>query len=284
MRNARLHFGHGTQNARDEAAWLVGKAVELAPADLAGSLDYVTNSRESSRIQVLLEKRINTRKPLAYLIGEAWLSGQKFIVDQRVIVPRSFIAELLADRLRPWCTRPGSIRRVLDLCTGSGCLAILAASAFPRASIDAADLSKHALVVARKNVKAYGLTSRIRLIQTDLLEQLPMREYDLIISNPPYVNAAAMRNLPIEYRREPVIALAGGRDGLDLVVRIFNAVDNYLTPRGHLIMEIGHNRAAFERRYPQMPVTWLNTTSSLDAVLWVSAQEVTEWRSRSVRH
>ena len=276
---SRLHaagvfFGHGTQNASDEAAWLVASAAKIAPDDLSHSLESVASDKDVRRILTLTEKRINTRMPLAYLLGEAWLSGHRFIVDKRVIIPRSFIAELLADGLRPWCRSPRSVIRVLDLCTGSGCLAVLAALAFPRARIDAVDTSRPALTVAQKNVRAYGLENRISLIKSDLFKRVPMQEYDLIISNPPYVKAHSMRKLPPEYRCEPEIALAGGRDGLDLVERIIREADKHLKATGHLVLEIGHNRTAFERKYPRLPVIWLTTSSESDAVLWVAAKQL----------
>ena len=274
FRKAGLFFGHGTQNARDEAAWLVASAAKIAPDELNRVLGHIATKGESRRILTLIEKRITTRMPLAYLLGEAWLSGHRFFVDQRVIIPRSFIAELLDDGLRPWCPDPRLVKRVLDLCTGSGCLAILAAIAFPRARIDAVDISRTALAVAQKNVRAYGLENRISLIHSDIFKTLPLQEYDLIISNPPYVKAQSMRTLPPEYRSEPALALAGGSNGLDIVSRIVNEADRHLKPAGHLLLEIGHNRAAFERRYPRLPVTWLSTSSESDAVVWVAAEQL----------
>lgn len=284
LRVAGVFFGHGTQNAHDEAAWLVAAAVKIAPLDLDRSLKRIASKKDIRRILTLTEKRVTTRKPLAYLLGEAWLSGHRFFVDHRVIVPRSFIAELLDDGLRPWCLSPRKITRVLDLCTGSGCLAILAALAFPRARIDAVDISSPALAVARKNVRAYGLDNRISLIKSDLFQTVPMQEYDLIISNPPYVKAQSMRKLPTEYRNEPEIALAGGRDGLDLVGHIIRDANMHLRPDGHLLLEIGHNRSTFERKYPSLPVTWLSTSSGIDAVLWVSAEQLAETGRSTVRH
>ena len=283
LRVAGVFFGHGTQNAHDEAAWLVAAAARIAPLELNLSLQRIASKKDIRRILALTEKRVTTRRPLAYLLGEAWLSGYRFFVDHRVIVPRSFIAELLDERLSPWCLSPGKIRRVLDLCTGSGCLAILAALAFPRARIDAVDISSSALAVARKNVRTYGLENRISLIKSDLLQTVPMHEYDLIISNPPYVKAQSMRRLPTEFRNEPEIALAGGRDGLDLVRHIIRDANMHLRPKGHLLLEIGHNRSTFERKYPRLPVTWLSTSSGTDAVLWVSAEQLAETGRSTVR-
>jgi len=284
LRKAGLFFGHGTRNARDEAAWLVASAAKLAPVDLSHSLERLASGKESRRILTLIEKRITTRMPLAYLLGEAWLTGHRFFVDRRVIIPRSFIAELLDDGLRPWCANPRSVKRVLDLCTGSGCLAILAALAFPRARIDAVDISRRALTVAQKNVRAYGLEDRISLIDSDLFQAVPVQEYDLIISNPPYVKAQSMRKLPPEYRSEPAIALAGGSDGLDTVACIIRDADRYLKPNAHLLLEIGHNRTAFERRYPRLPVTWPSTSSESDAVLWVAVEDLRAMGMRVGRH
>ena len=273
LRAARLSFGHGTLNARDEAAWLVAFVAKLRPDQLSHSLQHLASKRECHRIDALIKQRISTRKPLAYLLGEAWLFGYKFFVDQRVIVPRSFIAAPLLEAFHPWIARPGTIKRVLDLCTGSGCLAILAALAFPKAQIDAVDISKRALALARKNLHAYGLDRRITLIQSDLFRSLPRRKYDLIISNPPYVDARAMQRLPTEYQREPALALAGGKDGLDIVDRILGESYNYLNTQGNIIIEIGHNRPAFDKRYPEMNVTWLESGDESDAILWIDSRQ-----------
>ena len=278
FRKSRLYFGHGTENALDEAAWLVASVAKLVPGDLGNSLSRVTNRREGRRIELLTEKRIESRQPLAYLLGEAWLSGYRFFVDRRVIVPRSFIAEPLCEAFTPWCRRPNSIKRILDLCTGSGCLAILAALTFPKAKVDAADISRRALAVARKNVHAYHLENRVTLVRSDLFRELPLNEYDLIISNPPYVNAQTMRKLPPEYRNEPNLALAGGTDGLDAVVRIVDEAHGHLRAGGHLVIEVGHNRRAFEKRYPLLPVVWLSTSISSDAVLWIDAKQLSGQR------
>lgn len=274
LKSAGVFFGHGTLTARDEAAWLVAAVAKIPPDQLNPLLDKFASNKEARRIVELTEKRIVTRIPLAYLLGEAWLCGHRFFVDQRTIIPRSYIAELLAESLSPWCRHPRYIRRILDLCTGSGCLAILAAFAFPRAKIDAADISGHALSVARKNIRAYALEERISLFKTDLFAKLPLNEYDLIISNPPYVKAYSMQNLPPEYRREPELALAGGIDGLDVIARIFSEADRHLKPKGHLLLEIGHNRPTFERRFPRLPVTWLTTSSRSDPLLWIDAEQL----------
>jgi ribosomal protein L3 glutamine methyltransferase len=237
---ARLHYGHGTDNARDEAAFLVLRGL---------GLPFNTDLRRSARperVETLVRKRIEQRIPAAYLLNEAWLDGLSFYVDRRVIVPRSHIAFLLKDlSVAP--------KRILDLCTGSGCLAILAARAFPRAQVDASDLSRDALAVAAKNVRRHK--SRVRLIRSDLFERIEGR-YDLIISNPPYVSTPSMRKLPAEFRYEPGIALAGGREGLDFVARIIDGAPASLQPGGLLVCEIGENRKALARAYPSLRYGW----------------------------
>lgn len=251
LRRAPLHYGHGTTNARDEAAFLVLRGLGLpfeAPADRP------VGTRERARIARLLERRIRERTPVAYLLNEAWLASEPFYVNRRVIIPRSHIAGLLRERVRPWL--PRAPRRVLDLCTGSGCLAVLAAKAFPRARLDASDVSPAALEVASRNVARHGLRARIALVPSDLFSGLRGRRYDLIVCNPPYVTAASMRSLPVEYRHEPRLALAGGRDGLDFVRRLLLQAPGYLTARGLLVCEIGAGRRALERAYAKLPFTW----------------------------
>jgi ribosomal protein L3 glutamine methyltransferase len=231
---ARLHYGHGTENARDEAAFLVLRGLGL-PFD-------VSLEKEVSEVKVekLVARRIRERIPAAYLLKEAWLAGQRFYVDERVIIPRSHIAFLLKELPTP--------KRVLDLCTGSGCLAALAAKAFPRADVVASDLSRDALDVARRNFKG-------RLISSDLFERIPGK-FDLILANPPYVDAPAMRRLPREYRHEPRMALAAGRDGLSVVRKILSQAERHLAPQGLLLCEVGDSRDALERAYPRLPFTW----------------------------
>lgn len=248
---ARLHYGHGTDNPDDEARWLVLRGLAL-PFD--ADLEQKVSGAEARRIAALARARIRRRIPSAYLLGEAWLDGLSFFVDRRVIVPRSHLAELLRARMRPW--KRGPIRRILDLCTGSGCLAILAARAFPRAQVDASDLSRAALAVARKNVARYRLGSRIRLVHSDLFARLRAERYDLVLTNPPYVSAAAMRALPPEYRHEPGLALAGGREGMDFVSRILAAAPEHLSRTGLLVCEVGSGRPALERTFPRLPLLW----------------------------
>lgn len=244
-----VFFGHGTDNPRDEAAWLVLRALGH-PFD--ADLNRTASDGDVQRVETLLEKRVRERIPVAYLLKEAWLDGLPFYVDERVIVPRSHIAELLREK---WLARHAA-RRVLDLCTGSGCLAILAARAFPGAEVDASDLSPGALAIARKNVAGYRLATRIHLRQSDLFASLRGERYDLILSNPPYVNAAAMAKLPTEYRLEPRLALAGGKDGLELVARMMAQVDEHLEPGGMLVCEIGDGKAAMKQRFPRLRLSW----------------------------
>jgi ribosomal protein L3 glutamine methyltransferase len=274
---AGLSYGHGTANALDEAAWLVLHALGLPLTQLNPHLDEPLTLAQYDSAKALLGRRVRTRKPAAYLTHQAWLGPHPFYVDERVIVPRSFIAELL-NRGRqikgqtPNSRGPnnpnkesdplfGMPSRVLDMCTGSGCLAILAALAFPQAAVDAADLSEDALAVARRNVADYKLERRVRLAKSDLFDALAGKTYDLIISNPPYVKAASMRKLPDEYRKEPQMALASGRDGLDHTRAILAHARGHLNPGGRLVVEIGRNRAALERAFPKLAFRWPKTSA-----------------------
>lgn len=256
LEEAQVAFGHGTTNAIDEAAWLVLHALDLPVDQLGPYLDLAVDAVRAKAANALVAKRIRTRKPAAYLMNEAWLGPHRFYVDERVIVPRSFIAELLRPRLAPWIARPAQVRTALDLCTGSGCLAILTALAFRGAQVDAADLSRDALAVARKNVAAYRLGKRVRLVESDLFAALEGRRYDLIVSNPPYVKATSMRRLPEEFRREPEMALASGTDGLAHTRTILAQAKAHLNPGGLLVVEIGHNRKALERAFPRLAFAW----------------------------
>ncbi|MEO8144257.1 MAG: 50S ribosomal protein L3 N(5)-glutamine methyltransferase [Betaproteobacteria bacterium] len=253
---AGLHYGHGTHNAKEEAAWLISSV-------LGYLLEEEVAPRAQQKIDALVRRRIRERIPLAYLLKEAWLGEHSFYVDKRVIVPRSFIAELLRGHMSPWLAREP--KRILDLCAGSGCLAILAALEFPGARVDAADLSAAALQVAKINIGKYGLGKRVRAVRSDLFKSLNGK-YDVILSNPPYVTANSMRKLPKEYRHEPVLALAAGNDGLDLVHGILSAAKQHLAPGGLLVCEIGGNRKALERAYPKMPFIWPETSEGPDCV------------------
>lgn len=261
---AKLFFGHGCDNAHDEATWLVLHALHLPPdrpEQLGLYLDARLTRHERLAVLELLQQRIARRLPAAYLTHEAWQAGLRFYVDERVLIPRSYFADLLVDGFAPWVEDSYAIESALDLCTGSGCLAILMAHAFPAAKIDAADISKDALEVAKRNVADYGLKERIRIAQGDLFSGLGKRRYDLIISNPPYVTAEAMRNLPPEYRHEPENALAAGDDGLDIVRRILAAAKSHLKPGGLLAIEVGHNKELVDAAFPDLPLTWIDTES-----------------------
>jgi len=274
FRRAGLAFGHGTHNARDEAVYLILHTLKLPLGELDSVLERQLSPRELDAVHDILRRRVRERRPAAYLTREAWLGEFKFYVDERVIVPRSFIAELLREGLAPWVSDARRVRSVLDLCSGSGCLAVLAAHTFPNASVDAADLSAEALQVAHRNVKNYSLGKRVRLVRSDLFDRLAAHRYDLILSNPPYVAAAAMRALPREYRREPRLALAGGRDGLALVRRMLAQAAAHLNPGGLLVVEIGHNRAALEKTYPRLPFVWLETSAGNDFVFLLRYEDL----------
>jgi ribosomal protein L3 glutamine methyltransferase len=257
---AELFFGHGSDNAFDEAAYLILHTLHLPLDRLEPFLDASLTHFEAEQLKTIIERRVKERVPAAYLTHEAWLGDHRFYVDERVIVPRSFIAELLREQLSPWVDDPESIHTAVDICTGSGCLAILMAHAFPNASIDAADLSNDALEVAKKNVADYGLQDQVHLIQSDLMKKLKGKTYDLIITNPPYVNAPSMAELPQEYQREPEMALASGKDGLEHIRKILADAPKHLNPGGLLIAEIGHNRDALEAAFPTLSFTWLETS------------------------
>ncbi len=269
---AGLFFGHGSDNAFDEAVYLILHTLHLPLDRLEPFLDASLTHGEAEQVQAVIERRVNERVPAAYLTQEAWLAGHRFYVDERVIVPRSFIAELLAEQLAPWVEDPDAVGNVLDLCTGSGCLAILAALAFPNAVMDAVDLSADALDVATKNVADYGLADRIELIESDLFAALDGRTYDLILSNPPYVNAESVATLPPEYQAEPALALGSGEDGLDATRQILARARAHLNPGGLLVVEIGHNRDALEAAFPALPFTWLDTASG-DQFVFLLRQE-----------
>ncbi|HCX32245.1 MAG TPA: 50S ribosomal protein L3 N(5)-glutamine methyltransferase [Rhodocyclaceae bacterium] len=271
---AGLFFGHGCDNAWDEAAYLLLHALHLPLDRLEPFLDARLTREECRRLSALIARRVEARLPAAYLTNEAWLGDFRFYVDPRVIVPRSYIAELLPDALSPWVSETEAVGSALDLCTGSGCLAVLLAHAFPNALIDAADLSAGALEVARRNVADYGLERRIRLVRSDLFEALAGRRYDVIVSNPPYVGAEAMTRLPAETRHEPVAALAAGEDGLDFVRRILARAGAHLGPEGILVVEVGHLQAAVEAAFPEVAFTWLATASSEDAVFLLQADQL----------
>jgi ribosomal protein L3 glutamine methyltransferase len=267
---ARLVYGHGTATALDEAAFLILRTLHLPIDQLEPWLDARVLPSERRALADIVERRISTRKPAPYLTNEAWTGGFSFYVDERVIVPRSFIGELMSDGLAAVVSDPEAVGHILDLCTGSGCLAILAAHAFPNAKIDASDISADALAVAERNVADYGLKDRISLIRSDLLDALAGRRYDLILANPPYVSDAAVAAFPPEYAAEPAAAHAGGGDGLDIVRRILERAADHLTPHGTLLVEIGTGREIVERDYPDVPFLWLDTAESEGEVFALS--------------
>jgi ribosomal protein L3 glutamine methyltransferase len=271
---AELSFGHGSANAYDEAAYLVLHTLHLPLDLLEPFLDARLTAAEIDAVLNVIERRAAERVPAAYITQEAWMHGFRFHVDERVIVPRSFIGELLQDGLQPYVEDPEQVSAVLELCTGSGCLAILAAHAFPNADIDAVDLSAPALEVATRNVTDYKLDDRIALFQGDLYAPLAERRYDVIISNPPYVNAASMQELPAEYKHEPDMALAGGADGMDIVRRIIADARNWLTEDGVLVIEIGNERAHVEAAFGGLDLVWLSTSAGDDNVFLIQAADL----------
>jgi ribosomal protein L3 glutamine methyltransferase len=267
---AGVSFGHGTTNARDEAAWLTLWALGLPLDDLDGVAARELDRADQARVNALIDERITSRMPAAYLTQEAWLQGVRFHVDERAIVPRSFIAELLADgSIDPWLGE--HTRAVLDLCTGNGSLAVLVAMAYPDVQVEAADLSEDALAVARINVDRHGLAERVRLVHSDLFAALPGR-YDLIVCNPPYVNTLSMAALPAEYQAEPDLALAGGEDGMDLVRHILREAPAHMNDHGVLVLEIGNERAHFEAAFPLLEAVWLDTSAGPDMVVLLTRE------------
>jgi ribosomal protein L3 glutamine methyltransferase len=277
---AGLVFGHGTANAVDEAAYLILHTLRLPIDQLDPWLDARLAMPERQALHDIIEKRITSRKPASYLTREAWVQGRSFYVDERVIVPRSYVGELLSERLAGVVGSPDATGRVLDLCTGSGCLAILAAEAFAKAQVDATDISPDALEVARRNVRDYGLEARIRLVQSDLFAGLDGQRYDLILANPPYVGAAALAAFPPEYAAEPQIAHAGGPDGLAIVRRILAEAGPHLTPAGMLVVEVGTGRELLQAQYPQLPFLWLDTAESEGEVFALAAADLRPRKKR----
>jgi ribosomal protein L3 glutamine methyltransferase len=285
FRGAGLVFGHGTSTALDEAAFLILSALDLPVDELEPWLDCKLTADERARVAGLIDARVSTRKPAPYLVNRAYIRGRDFYVDERVIVPRSYIGELLDGELASVVPDPDAVTSVLDLCTGSGCLAILAALTYPNAIVDAVDLSPDALAVAQRNVADYGLEDRVTLQTSDLFSALGSRKYDLIISNPPYVAAEAVAAFPPEYQAEPVMAHAGGDDGLDLVRRILAEAPRHLERDGVLVVEVGTGLDILEEEFPQLPFLWLETEDSAGEVFALTAAELqaaqqTEGRGR----
>ena len=273
---AGLAFGHGMANAFDEAVYLVLHTLKLPLDELESVRDHAVTVDQQKAIAAIIGRRVRERVPAAYLTHEAWLGPHCFYVDERVIVPRSFIAELLDDELSPWIDSADGVTSVLDLCTGSGCLAIVAALTFPHAQVDAVDLSTDALDVARRNIDDYALPGRVTPILSDMFAALQGRRYDLIISNPPYVTGKSMAALPDEYHREPAMALASGDDGLDHVRIILRDAATYLKPGGLLVVEAGFNRDGVEAAFPRVPFTWAEVSAGDDIVFLLTRQELLE--------
>ena len=271
---AELFFGHGTDNAFDEAAYLILHSLSLPLDRLEPFLDARLLPAEREAALTLIERRANERIPAAYLTQEAWLGPYRFYCDERVIVPRSYFAELLENGLSPWIAEPSDVTHALDLCTGSACLAILIAINYPNAMVDAIDISDDALAVAQRNINDYELQGRVRAIKSDLFQNVADKKYDLIISNPPYVTDESMSALPAEYRFEPSLALGAGEDGLDVVRRILAQAPAHLNPGGILAIEVGHNRDLTEAAFPDLPMTWLTTQGHDDAVFLLTREQL----------
>ena len=271
---AKLSFGHGCTNAYDEAAWLILHTLHLPVDQLEPFIDARLTHDERMAVLEVLQKRIAHRVPAAYLTNEAWLGEFKFYVDERVIVPRSYFAELLENGFAPWIDDPYAVTDALDLCTGSGCLAIVMAHTFPNAQVDAVDISTDALAVAQRNVADYGLDDVVVPTHSDLFTALGSKQYDLIISNPPYVTTESMDNLPAEYRHEPALALAAGEDGLDIVRRILAEAKSHLKPGGVLAIEVGHNRDLVEAAFPQLDAVWLDAEGGDEKVFLLTREQL----------
>ena len=271
---AKLFFGHGSAEALDEAAYLILHTLKLPLDKLDPFLDARLLPEEVAQVLAVIERRATERVPAAYITNEAWLGTYAFYVDERVIVPRSFIAELIPQQFSPWIEDPYAVENVLELCTGSGCLAIMMADAFPNAVVDAVDISPDAIAVAETNIRGYSLEGRVNPIQSDLYQNVPFKKYDMIITNPPYVNSDSMSRLPVEYLKEPQIALDGGADGMDLVRKIVAGAAQRLTPNGILMVEIGNERDYAEAAFGHLGLTWLTTSAGDDMVFLLTAEQL----------
>lgn len=271
-----LYYGHGTDNAYDEAVFIVLRSLGL-PFDVSDeTLDQPLDASAIDKVVSLINERISTRKPAAYLLNEAWFAGLPFYVNEHVLVPRSPFAELIAEQFSPWCDED-NVKRILDIGTGCGCIAIASAFAFPAARVDAIDISTEALAVANKNVEHYSLTDRVAVIQSDLFRAIGDAQYDLIIANPPYVDDEDMVALPAEYQHEPALGLYAGVDGLDIVRRILNEAGQHLTENGVLVVEAGNSQYALSEQYPDVPFLWLEFEHGGEGVFLFTRQEIQRW-------
>lgn len=279
---AGLSFGHGTDSAIDEAAYLVFGALGLRHEQAVSHYAEILDEQQRLRLDGLVRQRIEERVPTAYLVNQGWFAGLEFFVDERVLVPRSPFAELVRERFVPWVV-PGAVRQILDLGTGCGCIAIACALAFPDARVDAVDISPEALDVARINVARHGVDARVRLVQSDFFDSLPATRYDLIVANPPYVDAQDMRDLTAEYRHEPVLGLASGQDGLDSVRVILHDAPDFLEDAGMLFVEVGNSEFALQEQFPQVPFIWLEFAYGGSGVFAISAEELEKHRPAFAR-
>lgn len=273
--HADLSYGHGTDNPDDEAAWLLCALLDISLEQLEADLNNNISKDAEKRIFDVCETRITTRKPLAYLLNEAWFAGYKFYVDERVIIPRSHIGDLIVDEFQPWIDTK-KIKRILDLCTGSGCIAIAAALSLPEIMVDAVDISKDALAVTKINIANQKLRNRVHTIESDLFTMLPDNHYDLILTNPPYVGTEEYAGLPAEYHYEPKLALHSHRQGMEIPLKILAESANYLNPTGHLVMEVGASAQLLEELLPQVPFMWLATESEETSVFLLTTAQLTE--------
>ena len=274
MASADLSYGHGSPDAMNEASFLICRGLKLPFSSFDGFLDAALTHHELVRLVHLIDRRVHDKVPAAYLLKEAWLTGHVFYIDERALIPRSYIAELLEEDLAPWVADPDEVGSVLDLCTGSGCLAILAQGVFQNAAVTGADISPDALEVAKVNRRDYGMEDTLELVESDLFSNLEGRRFDLIITNPPYVTERSMAALPAEYRREPALALAAGPDGMDVVKRILEEAADHLTADGLLVVEVGDGLEAVEALYPGLPITWLSVSGGDDQVFLAEAADL----------